>query len=99
MNPALCVLTMAVGGMLVVGAVLGYVTGWLGTGAAVALGEGMRVTPQRVGAAELNIHKLARRIPLGDFRAPAQGKAMHANPVINQRAALHHDGAGCQDFE
>ena len=38
MNPALCVLTMAVGGMLVVGAVLGYVTGWLGTGAAVALG-------------------------------------------------------------
>ena len=62
--------------------------------AAVALLEGVRVMPQRVRAAELDIHELVGRIPLGDFRAPADGNPMHADSIINERAGPHRIGPG-----
>ena len=57
---------------------------------AVALLEAVRVMPQEVRAAELDIHEPVRRIPLGDLRAPTQGQAVNGDAVINERAGTHH---------
>ena len=67
--------------------------------AAVALLESVRVMPKGVGAAKLDINEAVRRIPRGDFRTPANGKAMDADAVINESSRPHGDGRGRQHLE
>ena len=67
--------------------------------ASVALLESMGVMPQCVGAAQLQVHESMRRIPFGDFCSPADGQAMHPNPVVNERAGPHCDGRGRQHLK
>ena len=67
--------------------------------AAMAFLEGVRVMPQGVGAAHLDVHELVRRIPLGDFCAPADGKTVNGDSIINQSAGPHDDGGRREDFE
>jgi hypothetical protein len=50
---------------------------------AMAFLEGVRVVPQGVGAAHLDVHELVRRIPLGDFRALADGKTVNGDSIIS----------------
>jgi hypothetical protein len=66
---------------------------------AMAFFEGVRVMPQGIGAAQLNVHELVWRIPLGDFRAPADGKTVNGDAIINQGAGPHDDGGRREDFE
>jgi hypothetical protein len=68
-------------------------------GAAVALLERVRVVPRGVRAAQLDVHEMVRWIPFGDFRAPPDGKAVHVDAVINERAGPHLEGRGRQYFK
>lgn len=68
-------------------------------GAAVALFEGVRMMPERIWAAELHIHELVRRIPLGDFRAPPDGNPTHTDAVVDERTRTHRDGCRGQHVE
>lgn len=53
--------------------------------------EGMRVMPQVIRAAQLNVHELVRRIPLGDFRASTDGNTVNGDAVIDQGASTQND--------
>ena len=61
--------------------------------------EGVRVVPQGVWAAQLHVHESVRRILLGDFRAPMEGKTVNGDSIINQGAGTQDDRRRCEDFE
>lgn len=60
-------------------------------GAAVALFEGVRVRPERVRPAQLNVDEAMRLLPLRNLRAPADGKTMRVIAAVNERPGLHLD--------
>lgn len=62
--------------------------------AAITFYKSVRVMPERVGAAKLDVHKLVRRIPSGDLGAPADGQAVDADAVVDECPGIHRDGCG-----
>ena len=68
-------------------------------GAAVFFHKGMGVAPTAIRPTALFITKTIGRVPAGDFRAPADGQAVHAQLVINQGSVAHLDVAGREDVE
>ena len=54
-----------------------------------ALFEAMFVNPCAVRSATLLVNEARWRFPRRDFRAPFQGKAMHAQFVIDERPKMH----------
>ena len=66
--------------------------------APIAFLEDVRVMPESVGTTELNVDEMVWRIPLGDFRAPADGNTVDRDAIINQGPGTHHDGSRCEDF-
>ncbi len=59
---------------------------------AVFFGERMFVVPEFVRAGELGIHESVGRLPFGDFRRPAQGNAVGAQLIADQRSRLKFSG-------
>src|SRR4030095_3762571 len=57
--------------------------------ALAALFEVMFVNPCAVRSATLLVNEARWRFPCRDFRAPFQGKAMHAQFVIDERPRMH----------
>ncbi len=68
-------------------------------GAAIPFLEHVCVMPQGVRASQLNVHEPVRWIPLGDFRAPADGKTVNGDSVINQDAGTQYDRRWREDFK
>jgi hypothetical protein len=58
----------------------------LHAGAGTIGGEGVFVTPERVGPGNLGIDKAVRRIPVGNFGGPARGNAVNTQPVVDTRS-------------
>jgi thiol-disulfide isomerase/thioredoxin len=67
--------------------------------AAVFFRERVRVAPAAIWSAPLLVAEADRRIPAGDFRAPAHRQAVNFQPVINHRPDAHLDIAGREDIE
>jgi hypothetical protein len=65
--------------------------------ATTAFLESVRVMPEGVWPAQLNVHKTVRGIPFGNLRAPANGDAVDPDAIINQRTGTHRDGSGRED--
>ena len=58
----------------------------------------MRVVPERVGPADLDVDEPVRRLPRLDRRAASETRdAVEAQPVLDQRADAHLDRAGRDD--
>tara|TARA_Y100000588_G_scaffold102426_1_gene111413 strand:- start:2655 stop:3185 length:531 start_codon:yes stop_codon:yes gene_type:complete len=68
-------------------------------GAAVDFGETVSVMPIAVRAADLNVHKLMRRIPFTNFGLPFQRYPVNAKLITNPKPVGHYERARLLDSE
>lgn len=59
----------------------------------------VRVVPECVRTAQLNIDKSVWRIPFGYLGSPANGNAVNPDPIVNACARAHRDRLWGENFE
>jgi len=61
--------------------------------------KSVMVNPSPVGAFELLVDKLMRRIPSGDFCSPTHGESMQPDSVVDQGSDFHENGLRSADLK